>query len=87
MHHCSNLNHDKFKKKAVEEEVDVSTLLCVLALRPHHLTLGQDEVYFRVNFNRFDVFIRNNVRNILRPLLLVVYSTGIACGSSSIATI
>lgn len=56
-----NFNHDKFKKKAAEEEVDVSTLLCALIHRSRHLTSGKDDVHFRVNFNRLDVFIRNSV--------------------------
>lgn len=61
---CWNFNHDKSKKK-VEGEVDVSTPLCVLVHRLHHLTPEQDRVHFRVNFSRFDVFIRNGVGAVL----------------------
>jgi hypothetical protein len=84
---CSNFNHDKLKKKAVEGEVDVSTLLRVLIHWSDHLTPGQDEAHFRVNFNRLDVFVRNSVGAVLSPLLLAAYSTGIACGSGSLSTV
>jgi len=59
----SNYNRDKFKKKTAEQ-VDVSILVFLLVVSSQ-LTLKQDNVHFRVNVNRFDVYIRNSVSIIL----------------------
>lgn len=59
----SNCNHDRFKKKAAEE-VDVSILVFFLVV-PSQLTPKQDSVHFRVNVNKFDVYIRNSVGIVL----------------------
>lgn len=81
----SNFNHDKSKKKATEEEVDVSILLSDLVYRSCHLMLEQVEIYFRVNFNRFDVLIRNSVGAVSRQSPPVTYPAEAACGSGSFA--
>lgn len=59
----SKYNRDKFKKKATEE-VDVSNLVVFLVVSTQ-LTPKQDNVHFRVNVNKFDVYIRNSVGIIL----------------------
>ena len=58
-----NYHHDKFKKKAAEE-VDVS-ILAPPPVVSSHLTPKQDNVHFRVNVDKFDVYIRNSVGVIL----------------------
>lgn len=48
----------------MEEIVDVSSLKCQLTL---FLPIPQDSIYFRVNYEKFNVHILNSVKKILLP--------------------